>query len=474
MAKTAKERKPDVRELTARSGDEENLPAAVMEWEVRDRMANLARMAEDPQIGLGLELVKAPLYGAAWTVECESDEIAEFLTAEMKRLWRGALRTCLAAVEFGFSPHEKLWEIGEDGRARVKQLKDLDPKRTVILRDESGQFAGVRHGDAVVPAEKCLIFSHWKRWGNLYGTPRTRRVQQYWLWGKNVYELMNRYLHRRAIPPIVGYGPNEMRQGDNGVEENALKTMMQALRALKSAGIVTLPAEYGDDGKPLWSVSLLADTEQRAADFLKAIEHYETMKLRGMLVPDRVATQGATGAYSVAEAHTETFLMLEDQLLFDLLDTFNTYLLPQMVLFNFGPGAPPARMTSDGLNRETRTVMRELVEKLLANSLTGELVHDAVDVIQVLKGAGAPVVDDEEREQRAAERKEGAERQRSGVGNGGGRDARAPAWDPSTGSGRAALELAAGAKDERVAVAEAGAAEAAEWFEGLLGRVRKN
>ena len=457
---------PDTRELTVRSGDSENLPAAALEWTIRDRMATLANMAEDPQIGLGLELVKAPLYGAAWTVECERKDIADFLTEEMKRLWRSALRTCLAAVEFGFSPHEKLWEIGEDGRARVRQLKDLNPKHTLILRDDKGQFAGLRHGGIDVPAEKCLLFTHWKRWGNLYGTPRTKRVQKRWLWCENVYELMNRYLHRRAIPSLVGYGPNEMRDTDHGGQENALKTMMQALRALKSAGIVTLPAEYGDDGKPLWSVSLLADTEQRSADFIKAIEHYETMKLRGMLVPDRVATQGATGAYSVAEAHTAVFLVLEDQLLFDLLETFNTYLIPQMVLYNFGPSAPSARMMSDGLNRETRAVLRGLVEKLLANSLTGELVHDAVDVIQVLKGAGAPVVEDKEREQRAATRAQRADRGLAGAFRGG---------EAQYGRGGASpLQLASGPPDERVAVAEAGANEAAEWFEGLLGGLRKN
>jgi len=377
-------------ELTKRTSEVGERAADNLKWSVAATMKTLKKMRDDPQIGLGLELVKAPIYGAEWRVECDDDRVGEFVTAELKHIWRSALRSSLTAVEFGFAAHEKLWEVDSDG-AHIKSLKDLDPADCVLMHDAQGSFAGFRHkARTTVPAEKSFVFTHDKQFGNPYGQHRMRRSAQYWQWCGNCYRLMNQYLQRRAVPPVIGHAPCEKRQTDAGTEVDTVDEMQKNLKAIMSGGAVTLPAEFDENGNPLWSIELLQD-QQRSTDFLAPIAHYETMKMRGILVPDRTATQGETGAYSVAEAHIEMFLVLEEQLLFDLLDHFNLYLIPQIVIYNFGPDAPEARVTSEGLSREAQAMLSDLVGKLLQSQVTAAKAAEALDVIEVLKGAGVPV-----------------------------------------------------------------------------------
>ena len=150
----------------------------------------------------------------------------------------------------------------------------------------------------------------------------------------------------------------------------------------------------------------------------------------------------------MAEAHIEMFLVLEDLLLWDLLDHFNRYLVPQLAEYNFGPGAPEARIASDGISAEAKEMMRSLVEKVLAQPVTAQLAAEAMDVVDVLKTAGVPTVDEAEMERRKAER---------------------PASLPM----REAADLARGSRDERLAIVARGANDAADYFDALVGRAKK-
>lgn len=464
----AERKRIDTRELTVRTEAVGEQAAQSLRWRVKRTMRELKEMADDEQIGLGLELIKAPLYGADWAVDCERDDIAEFIQTEIERLWRMLLRTSLRAVEFGFAPHEKLWEL-RNGEAHCAQIKDLDPEECVLLHDEQGEFAGFRYKDKVtVPAEKAFVFTHDKRFGNLYGVPRTRRVQTRWQWRTNVEKLMNRYAQRHSMPPIVGYAPAEKRvQEDSGTVVSTMEEMKKCLATLEAGGVVALPAEFGDDGKPLWTAELLTDKEQRAPDFIRMIEHYDTKILRGLLVPDRAGTDNdaAGGSYALVRSRVNLFLILEDQLLFDLLDHANRYLIPQLVLFNFGPDAPEAQLTSEGLGEEAKELLRQIVEKMLATEVTAATLAEIADTTAILEGAGVPVLDEDEQPDGDEKKKPKAKPKKTDPPE---------AEDEGEGGNLSLRNPAKGGHDPREAVAAGAAADAVSLFESLTDRVKKN
>ncbi len=450
MAKKA-DMKPVEVELTRSAGSSGADPAAGINWQVVSSIATLKEMRKDAQIGLGLELVKAPIYSAEWNVECKTDKIGEFVQAEFKRLWRSFVRSSLAGVEFGFAPHEKLWSLDGSG-AHIKQFKDLDPADCTILKDDSGDFAGIRwKGKVVVPAEKCFLFTHWKEFGNLYGRTRLERAMEPWQKHRNTGKLLDRYLKRRAIPQPVGHAPAEMRQDVSGAQVDTMKQMQKAIQSAYSGDAVVLPAEYDSQGNPLWDITLLKDDQQRSADFLGPMNYYDTKMLRGIIVPERAATQGDGAVYAIADSHIEMFLTLEDLLLFDLLDQANRYVLPQVVAMNFGPGAEPAALVSKGLSERTKEKMRSIVEKILAGPVTNQLAAEVLDVAAVVQGAGLPVL--EQKQVRTQLRQEHAERL-----------ARIPEV-------RAAV---LNFRDERVDIMDRATQDAVDYYDALIGRVKKN
>lgn len=463
-AEREKERKRvDTRELTVRTQPTGADAASSLQWRVKRTIWELKELAEDEQVGLGLELIKAPLYGADWAVECERDDIAAFIEEEIGRLWRGLLRTSLRAVEMGFAPHEKLWEL-RNGQAHLAQLKDLDPEHVVLLHDEQGDFAGFRYRDKVtVPAEKAFVFTHDKRYGNIYGVPRTRRVQKRWQWRTNLERLMNRYYHRRSIPPAQGYAPAEKRVDENGTVVDTMEQMRKCLVTLEAGGAAVFPAEFGEDGKPLWSVALLSDKEQRGPDFISAIEHYDTKILRGMIVPDRAGTDNdaAGGSYALVRSRVNLFLILEDQLLFDVLDHVNGFLIPQLVLFNFGPDAPEAKVTSEGLGEDAKELLRTVVEKMLTTEVTAATLAQIADTTAILQGAGVPVLDEDElAEQDGKKPPEGKKKKK--------------VEPPEEGGDLSLRNPGAGGNDPREAILDRATAEAVSLFDSLTGRVKKN
>lgn len=337
-------------------------------------LEDYAKMRHSPQIAAGLGVIKGPLLAAQWWVECEDKAIEAFIGAQLKRLWYPALRGMLLALDFGFSALEKVWVLdgrgegsvsptnnGGEVKVSLKKLKDLDPRTLEILADERGDFAGLKQTypkEVTLPPEKCLIFTHQKEFGNLYGTSRLRPAYEPWYWQSLMYQFCNRYFERRGAPPIKATAP----PGKTlvaGTEKDNLDLIYQAAAGLKDNAVVAMPSLRDGQGNRLWDLEFLED-DKRGEMFLAYIEHLDQKILRALLVPDRLITQQEAGSYALARVHADIFLMQEEALLADILDHLNSYLLPQMVIYNFGAGAPRAYVRSEGLSADTKPLLKEV------------------------------------------------------------------------------------------------------------------
>jgi len=376
------------------------------------------RMRLDPQIRLALAAIKAPIMGLAWRAESVDGSLARFVESALRPVWRSLVRSALNAVDFGFQVHEKVWQVGElkveepaaEGGRRVRtcpdvvtyrKLKDLDPASVVILADERGNFAGFKQlsTDVVVPAEKAFVVTFEKEWGNLYGTSRLDAAYEPWYWCRVMYASCNRYFERKGDPPIKGHAPAEIRLDEDGNEVTSLDEANTVIQSLRAGGTAVFPDERDEHGNPRWDFEFLLD-DKRAEMFLDYIQHLEVLKLRAMLVPERVLThEGATGSYALAQEHTDTFLRSEELLIQELLDHINRYLVPQLIFYNFGPQAPPVNITTSGLSRSTRELMKELLLQVLAAERVakeGERPDLAaiIDVVKLLEELNLPVKDE--------------------------------------------------------------------------------
>ena len=67
------------------------------------------KMKADPQIAIGLSVIKMPIYSLGWNVECDDPDIREFVKITLKRVWKKLIRSMLTAIDYGFASHEKVW-----------------------------------------------------------------------------------------------------------------------------------------------------------------------------------------------------------------------------------------------------------------------------------------------------------------------------------------------------------------------------
>jgi hypothetical protein len=375
-------------------------------------------MRLDPQVRLALAAIKAPILGLPWRAESAEPGLARFVEAALRPLWRSLLRSALNAVDFGFQVHEKVWEVADlvveergAGASRgvrtyrdvvtYRKLKDLDPASVVILTDEGGDFAGFRQlaTDVVVPAEKAFVVTCEREWGNLYGTGRLDAAYEPWYWCRVMYASCNRYFERKGDPPIKGHAPAEVRLDADGKEVNSLDEANAVIQSLRAGGTAVFPDERDEHGNPRWDFNFLLD-DKRADMFLAYIQHLEVLKLRALLVPERVLThEGSAGSYALAAEHTDTFLRSEELLIQELLDHVNRYLVPQLLFYNFGPDVPPVRITTPGLSRANQELMKELVLRLLAAEASERdarrpALANLLDAAKLLEELNLPVRDE--------------------------------------------------------------------------------
>lgn len=347
------------------------------------------RMERDPQIALALALIKAPVARAKWHAACEDGQVREFVEANLRRIWRRMTLRSLDAVPFGFQAFEKVWGL-RDGKFVLEKLVDVDPSAVVMRSDERGAFAGFRVGEETLPAPKAFVFTHQKRWGDLYGRSRLEPIVDVWHWSRCVYDLTNRYYERKGDPPIKGRAPSGSVTGADGTPVDNLRWMEEKLLSLKSNGVFVVPAEMLDEkGNLAWDYEYQLD-DQRAPMFLEYLRHLDALKMRGLFVPERTATQDkGTGSYAMAETHRDVFLGTEDLLAEEYEEQVNEYVVRPLVELNFDRRAECsvriARMADEERDRLWR-----VADKMLQGAEAAK-VMEMIDREKVLEGLDIPL-----------------------------------------------------------------------------------
>lgn len=345
------------------------------------------RMRWDGQLRLGLMTIKMPIMSRAFWVECEDKDIQAFVYQNLKEIWRPFIKSTLSALDFGFAPHEKIWEIAENYKVlskdrkvsytrdciRYRTIKDVCQHTVTLDYSEGMKFKGFfqnknRPGkEAYVPASKSFIFTHDKEWGNIYGWARLKPAYPYWYtyWILDAWH--ERWLQKRGIPPIIVKYPIGKSQtavaGSTPKFKDNADIARDAAKSLQPDSVVTIPSDETKTaaGKSaIWDISTLKD-ETKIDAFVDAKEKLDVRKLRSILVPERAITQDtSTGSFKMAESHI--WLMMESLkgLIGDIADHTNEFLIPVLVKNNFGDRAPKALISIEEIGKELTGALFEI------------------------------------------------------------------------------------------------------------------
>ena len=367
------------------------------------------RMRTNPTVALGRMVSNAPIRSAEWSIE-ESDgappQAAEFVTDQLDGMIPMILADSIRSKDYGAHHWEKVWDI-RDGMLVLKKLKPLAPDKTKIETDDAGVYTGLTQGDVTLSAEKSLTLTYDMEAGNFAGRSLFENIKQAWNIHTQLIERFGRFAHM-AVSPIPqltfpeGQSPDATgAQKDNFDIANALMKKIG-----RGEGIVQPDnmARYASDlirggvdpdKWQSWRWSFIEPSTRAGTQMIEGLRYFDTQMLRGLLVPERAAIEGQHGTKAEAGAHLSIVSVAADDFLRELARCINWYVIDPLLAINFGEDARgTVKLDFSAVQDEKMMFVQSLVEKIVTQPVTFELVKDMLSLVPMFEQAGVPLVDD--------------------------------------------------------------------------------
>ena len=295
-------------------------------------------MREDDQISATLTLKKIITLNSDWKIKTENEEIAEFITACLNEYLDDTfikkMFEIMSALDYGFSFTEKIWDtIEHEGKTKIAltALKTRAPHSIEFIQDRKGNITQVLQkstddGDIPLTRDKYILYTYQKEFDNPYGQSEFNKgVYRAW-WSKEaLLKFWNVFLERHGSPLVVGKIPR-----DAGVQEkNRFKQMMRNMSAKSN---FTLPTDFEID-------FLETRSDPNSTGFESAIDKYNTMISRSMLIPDLMGLSGSEtsgGSFALGQEQFDIFFTIIGYIRQDLERLITKEIIQPLIFWNFG------------------------------------------------------------------------------------------------------------------------------------------
>lgn len=308
----------------------------------------------DTSVRTSLRAGKAPILGADFYVDPyddspDSDVIKDFvahnLFSGMSSPFIKIIEQCLKMYENGYSVFEPVWEMREwtppasatGAFARRKQYTMLKkiavrPSSTItkINYDDNGgplsieqnaiRASGVPN-KVTIPIEKLLIFTFDQDAGDLQGNSILRSAYPHWYYKDHLYKIdaVQKERHGIGVPDI------ELQPGFSPQDKAFAHQLGANLRTNESSYIVrTTTMKVG-----------FAELKSQPVNALESAIHHDDMIMKNIMV--QFLNMGLSGAGGRATGATamDMFLKSMKYVAGSICDVFNSYLIPNLVAYNF-------------------------------------------------------------------------------------------------------------------------------------------
>jgi hypothetical protein len=305
-----------------------------------------------------MRLAKTPVLAGQWSMKPASQspqdkKVANFvwknLTKWTTSSWPQTLTEALLMLDFGYYMFEKVFIPGEqitndpDAKGKIVWQK-LAPRHPMDVKEwffdyeggplsvdlwappamlpglQGGVFQGYEQW-VNVPINKLLVFSFDKEAGNIEGISLLRSAYKHWYYKDNLYKIdaIQKERHGIGVPVVqlpVGYSPQDLQLADS---------LGRNLRTNDRAHVV-LP--------PNWTLAF-AELKGQPVDCIASINHHDTQ------IEKQILGQFLTTDQKTDEQDQTLFLKATRFTADIVVDTFNSYAIPQLCDMNWAGIEPP-------------------------------------------------------------------------------------------------------------------------------------
>ena len=393
----------------------------------------IRRIRKDPVVKfciafLTIPLRKAEINYSGTTGDPDLDlQVGDYLEEVFDHIIREYLADCTNALEYGHREWEIRWEmfysrVFKGDRVGLKTFKPIMPDFCYILEDpKTGGFRGVRvlqggalKGQVELYTADSKVLHYCNRYdpspvgieGGRYGRSEFLEIQETVNKKFGNLSLLMHYMEGKGDPAlIVEYDPSTALDAQNNPIDPSDEATKLGDNA-KQGRTVAIPGGKIDPAtgkvEKIWAMHYL-ESNDKVPQFKEANDLLNQEIIRGLLVPDRALTEGATGAYAQARVHADFLVLREEQILSEFLSILNSFVVPKLLAFNFAEPNVLGEITCPGLDVESEKLIEVIATAMLTNpdGLNG-LTQDQRE--WVTESTGIPTPTDEEIEIMRAEK----------------------------------------------------------------------
>lgn len=365
------------------------------------------RMRGCPTIALARMAASTPVKATPWTVDHDAGADAGMIDAaqEIIDLHRKAIvRHAATAMDYGYAAFEIVWDVVDGSIVPVEFVPQL-PEQSVALVEGKGsrELAGAEFDKRRVPRAKTLWITHDSEACGFYGRSRGENVRGVYAAWNDTLSRLGRYTSKTAgVVPMVEY-PEGKSHDRSGAEVDNFQIAEKVLAALGAGKGVSMPnslVAWADEAirrgvditkLKAWTISFLESASGHGAEYVGAMRYFDSLLMRGWLVPERAATEGQSGTKAEAETHGDLAIATGEEFAGDIVDAVNELVIRPMLRMNLGPEAERSViLVASPVDRAAKAWLRQLMLTVFGSPANLGLLVDMVALDAAMDATGVP------------------------------------------------------------------------------------
>lgn len=355
-------------------------------------LADFRAMRYHPQINASLSVLTFMIHQVDWHIECEDQEIADFVEENMRAIWTRLVRAMSQAFWAGFSPCVLEYENDVQNRKiRINKVKDLIPESCEVnWKEVEGalprgvsasaippklyEYDGIKqHGAAYpIPPENTLWYPTLMENGDYYGRQLLKAAFMPWYFSILIHLFANRYFERFGEPIIYGRAPfdEEVIMSD-GSSKSGKELMEDILTNLRNRSVITLPSDRdpavtsaGANKAYIYEVDYL-ESQMRGADFERYLERLDEEMSLALFMPMLLMRTAGEGSHNLGVQHTQTWLWSLNAITGDMKEYIDRYICERLKAINYTPNAPKCEWVPHQMGKHSAETLRAIITELI-------------------------------------------------------------------------------------------------------------
>jgi len=310
------------------------------------------RMLLDEQIGACLDVRKKAVLACPWRIQVKNgqEKVAELVENVLRSFpIRRLLEQLLAALEFGYSVVEVVWE-NRGGRWIPEETVLLKPERFGFTPDGRLRML-FPHTKELEEKYKFIVHRHGVAPENPYGASVLRRCYWPWTFKRAGWRFWLTAAEKFGVPTVLAL----FKENNEEQARRKADVIAELLSTIKT-----------DAGIALANVDEVKTLEVRG-DGLRSFEILIEMCNRAIakaITGQVLATDEAKhGTRAQASVHEDIFYEVVDADCRELEETINKTLIPWIVELNLGADAEPPRFVIDTATETPWEVIKEAIDR---------------------------------------------------------------------------------------------------------------